>query len=102
MQDPAAGLRPPWQRMALVALVAMLALTVAACGRSSDSASLSVPGVTDKEIKVGGSFPFTGPLAVYGAISQGFAAYVDAVNASGGVNGRKIAYHPLDDAYDPS
>lgn len=83
--------------LVLPMLVASLALT--ACGRGGDEAAR---GVTDDQITIGGTFPFTGPLATAGALSKGFAAYVGAVNAAGGVNGRKIDYKPLDDAYDPS
>jgi branched-chain amino acid transport system substrate-binding protein len=78
-------------------LIASLALT--ACGRDDDQAAR---GVTDTKITIGGTFPFTGPLATAGALSKGFSAYVGAVNAAGGVNGRKIEYKALDDAYDPS
>jgi branched-chain amino acid transport system substrate-binding protein len=92
----------PWGRRmtrVLVAPMLIASLALTACGRGSDDA---VRGVTDTKITIGGTFPFTGPLATAGALSKGFSAYVGAVNAAGGVNGRKIDYKPLDDAYDPS
>ncbi|WP_177212671.1 ABC transporter substrate-binding protein [Geodermatophilus ruber] len=53
-------------------------------------------------ITIGGSFPFSGGLALYGGLSQGAQAYFEQVNADGGVNGREIEYTALDDGYDPS
>jgi branched-chain amino acid transport system substrate-binding protein len=59
------------------------------------------PGVTDTEIKIGNTGPYSGPASAYfaGAISQ--AAYYAMVNDQGGVNGRKIKFISLDDAYSP-
>lgn len=58
------------------------------------------PGVTDTEIKVGQTMPYTGPLSPYGAIGRAQAAYFAKVNAEGGINGRKITLVSLDDGYD--
>jgi branched-chain amino acid transport system substrate-binding protein len=58
-------------------------------------------GVTDTEIRLGASVVLSGPLgpqtAEYGA---GARMYFDAVNAAGGVHGRKISYKTLDDGFD--
>lgn len=58
-------------------------------------------GVTDSEIRLGASVVLSGPLgaqtAEYGA---GARLVFDAVNAGGGVHGRKIAYKTLDDGFD--
>ena len=62
----------------------------------------STPGVTATTITIGGTVPITGPAALFGSVGRGADAYFKYVNAHGGVNGRKIKYLYLDDAYDPS
>ncbi len=59
------------------------------------------PGVTDKEIKIGNTNPYSGPASAYGSIGKALQAYFDMVNAKGGVNGRKIVFVSLDDGYSP-
>lgn len=58
-------------------------------------------GVTPTEIRLGASAVLSGPLgpqtADYGVGSR---LYFDAVNAAGGVHGRKITYKTLDDGFD--
>lgn len=60
-----------------------------------------VNGVTDREIRLGASAVLSGPLGPqttdYGVGSR---LYFDAVNASGGVHGRKIVYRTMDDGFD--
>jgi branched-chain amino acid transport system substrate-binding protein len=59
------------------------------------------PGVTATEIKIGGIFPLSGPASSIGQVGHGVLAYVKSVNDRGGINGRKINYVVLDDAYSP-
>jgi ABC-type branched-subunit amino acid transport system substrate-binding protein len=59
------------------------------------------PGASDKEIKVGHIGPYSGPASAYGAIGKAIKAYFDKVNAEGGINGRKVNFITLDDAYSP-
>jgi branched-chain amino acid transport system substrate-binding protein len=58
-------------------------------------------GVTPTEIRLGASAVLSGPLGAqtrdYGVGSR---LYFDAVNAEGGVHGRKISYTTLDDGFD--
>jgi branched-chain amino acid transport system substrate-binding protein len=87
----------------LAALVA-LALALAACGRDEEEEEGdggADPGITDKSIKLGGSYPFSGPASAYRSIAEGAKAHFEYVNASGGVDGRKIEFLTLDDAYEP-
>src|SRR5450631_3666299 len=58
-------------------------------------------GVTDKEIKIGQTMPYSGPASAYGVIGKTEAAYFRMINDSGGVNGRMINLISLDDAYSP-
>jgi ABC-type branched-subunit amino acid transport system substrate-binding protein len=61
-------------------------------------------GVTSSRIIVGGVASVTGPLpAAFAPIFDGVNAYLDLVNANGGVHGRKIDFaFPLDDGSNPS
>ena len=59
------------------------------------------PGVTDTEIKIGNTGPYSGPASSYGTIPKSTAAYYRMVNEKGGVNGRKINFISYDDAYSP-
>ena len=61
----------------------------------------AAPGVTDKEIKIGQTMPYSGPASAYGVIGKTEAAYFKMVNEQGGVNGRTINLISLDDAYSP-
>src|SRR3954465_15999308 len=60
------------------------------------------PGVTDKEIKLGHTNPYSGPLSAYGTIGKAISAYWQMVNDAGGVNGRKINFITYDDGFVPS
>jgi branched-chain amino acid transport system substrate-binding protein len=59
------------------------------------------PGVTDTEIKIGNTVPYSGPASSYGTIGKAEAAYFRMLNEQGGVNGRKINFISYDDAYSP-
>ena len=59
----------------------------------------NAPGVTDAEIKIGQTFPYSGPASSYGAIARAEAAYFTMINEKGGVNGRKLNLISLDDGY---
>src|SRR6201990_1002945 len=59
------------------------------------------PGATDTEIKIGNIMPYSGPASSYGVIGKTEKAYMDMINAEGGVNGRKINFISYDDAYSP-
>jgi ABC-type branched-subunit amino acid transport system substrate-binding protein len=59
------------------------------------------PGVSDAEIKVGQTAPYSGPASAFALIARAEAAYFDKINAEGGVYGRKIKLISLDDAYSP-
>jgi len=59
------------------------------------------PGVTDSEIKIGNTGPYSGPLANASPIPISEGAYFKMVNDQGGVNGRKITFISEDDGYSP-
>ena len=59
------------------------------------------PGVTDTEIKIGQTYPYSGPLSGYATIARAETAYFAKINAEGGINGRKINLISLDDGFSP-
>jgi branched-chain amino acid transport system substrate-binding protein len=59
------------------------------------------PGVTESEIKIGNTGPYSGPLANASPIPLSMQAYFKMINAQGGVNGRKITWISYDDGYSP-
>ena len=59
------------------------------------------PGVTDTDIKIGTTTPYSGPASAYAAGAISITAYFAMINDQGGVNGRKINFISLDDAYSP-
>ena len=59
-------------------------------------------GVTDTEIHIGEWGPQTGPVAAWGSVARGTAAYCKMINAQGGIHGRKLIHHLFDDQYNPA
>ncbi len=59
-------------------------------------------GVSDTEIKIGNTNPYSGPASSYAAIAKTIAAYFKSVNEAGGINGRKVNFISLDDGYNPA
>jgi branched-chain amino acid transport system substrate-binding protein len=59
------------------------------------------PGVTESEIKIGQSAPFSGPASAFGIYSRVEDSYFKSLNDKGGVNGRKIKFILLDNGYNP-
>ena len=86
----------------LLAVIAGLALAAAASAATAFGARSSDPGITSTSIHIGGTFPLTGVASAYKTIPAAEGAYFAYVNAHGGVNGRKIDFTVLDDAYNPA
>ena len=85
------------RRTFLQSSAAAAALAASAGSARADDA----PGVTDTEIKIGQTMPYSGPASAYGVIGRTEAAYFKMINEQGGINGRKINLISLDDAYSP-
>lgn len=82
-----------WPCAVLFTLLAQVAATLPAH---------AVPGVTPTTVVLGQSVPLSGPSKELGtAMRDGALAYFDAINAKGGVAGRKIVLETLDDGYEP-
>jgi len=59
------------------------------------------PGASDREIRIGNTMAYSGPLSAYGEIGKTHAAYFNKINAEGGINSRRINFISYDDAYSP-
>jgi branched-chain amino acid transport system substrate-binding protein len=78
------------------------ALALATAGSAALAQKKYDPGADDKEIRIGAIHPYSGPASAYGTIGKAISAYIDKVNAEGGVNGRKLKFIGLDDGYNPA
>jgi ABC-type branched-subunit amino acid transport system substrate-binding protein len=56
-------------------------------------------GASDTEIKLGQTVPHSGPGSLYGVLGRVGEAYFQMLNEKGGINGRKVKFLTLDDAY---
>jgi branched-chain amino acid transport system substrate-binding protein len=83
----------------LLSAFAMLAGLLAS--GSATAQSKYGPGVTDTEILIGQTNPYSGPLSAYGTQGRAESAYYKMINDQGGVNGRMIKLLSLDDGYSP-
>lgn len=60
-------------------------------------------GVTASEVSIGMANALSGPAAGLGTqLKAGAVAYIDKVNAAGGIHGRKIKLVSVDDGYEPA
>src|SRR5258708_28017742 len=57
------------------------------------------PGASDTEIKLGQTVPPSGPGSLYGVLGRVGEAYFQMTNDKGGINGRKVKFFTMDDAY---
>src|SRR6516164_11771483 len=65
------------------------------------AAAQNAPGVTDSEIKIGQTMPYTGPGAWLSSLGLAEKAYMRMINDQGGINGRKINLISVDDGFLP-
>ncbi len=56
-------------------------------------------GASDTEIKLGQTVPHSGPGSLYGVLGRVGEAYFQMLNEKGGINGRKVKFLTMDDAY---
>jgi branched-chain amino acid transport system substrate-binding protein len=79
----------------------LLAANLVLAGGLPAAAGQYGPGVSDTEIKIGNTMPYSGPASGYSAIGKSLAAYFAMINAQGGINGRRINFISRDDGYSP-
>ena len=78
-----------------------LAFLLLATAPAANSQAKYDPGVTDSEIKLGQTAPYSGPVSAYGTFGRASVAYFAMVNEAGGINGRKITLLTADDGFSP-
>lgn len=84
-----------WQVIVAVAVVSATSAAGAADKKYG-------PGVTDTQIKLGQTSPYSGPASAYSVIAKAQLAYFKMINDQGGINGRKVNLISIDDAYSPA
>jgi len=77
-----------------------LGLTALGAGRARAEKKYTL-GVTDAEILIGSTQPFSGPASSFSAIGRCNAAYFRMLNEQGGINGRQVKLLQLDDGFSP-
>ena len=97
------------KKLVSLALSAVLALSVVACGSSDTAASTTestsessdAAASADGVFKIGGIGPITGGAAIYGqAVMNAAQMATDEINAAGGINGYQIEFRFEDDEHD--
>ncbi len=90
-----------WRGLRKAAVAFTAAITTLACGaqQATNTPTATDVGVTKDTITIGATFPLSGPASAYAAVSKGMNAYFQYVNDNKGVNGRKITFTVVDDAY---
>jgi len=91
--------------LGLLAALMVVSVVWIFIGKSKKSAPTiaAAPGVTKDKIIIGSSAALTGFAGFLGSeYIKGAMSYINEVNQTGGVNGRKIEVISYDDAYDPA
>ena len=82
--------------MKKLVVIAALCLAIGACSKKDGGSADGGP------IVIGGIFPLSGDVAVYGVEARnGIALAIEEINAAGGVNGRQLSLVSEDDEGDP-
>jgi branched-chain amino acid transport system substrate-binding protein len=84
-------------RLALAVAVTALA---ALCGASAAEKKYG-PGVSDTEVKLGQTVPYSGPASAFSSYGRTMSGYFQMINEAGGINGRKVTLLSLDNAFSP-
>src|SRR5207248_11120885 len=82
-------------------LAALGGTALSAGGSGTGWAKEYGPGVSDSEIKLGTTSPYSGPASAYGIYGTAQSAYFQMINEQGGINGRKVNLISLDNGYSP-
>jgi branched-chain amino acid transport system substrate-binding protein len=80
---------------------AFAVMAIATIGDVSAAEKKYGPGVTDTEIKLGQTVPYSGPASAFSSYGRVMTGYFKMVNEAGGINGRKINLISLDNAFSP-
>ena len=80
---------------------AVVVMAGATMGDASAAEKKYGPGVTDTEVKIGQTVPYSGPASAFSSYGRVMTGYFKMVNEAGGINGRKINLISLDNAFSP-
>jgi ABC-type branched-subunit amino acid transport system substrate-binding protein len=89
----------PSRRDVSAAALATLAATVLPAPHVRAAEKKYDAGASDTEIKIGQTVPHSGPGSLYGVLGRIGEAYFQMLNEKGGINGRKVKFLTMDDAY---
>lgn len=101
-------------KLVKILVISLLALSMVACGvnnspngnNDNNTGNVDVEqaqGVSDTEIVIANCAAISGGFAPIGVpFVAGINAYIEKVNADGGVNGRQITFKHSDDEFDPA
>jgi branched-chain amino acid transport system substrate-binding protein len=94
------------KRVVLVLAAAVAVLSFGLTGASGGAQA--TPGVTNKVVTIGGTFPLSGAAASYAPIARGITAYYSYENSkkrgadkARGCGGRQVKFIVYDDGYNP-
>jgi ABC-type branched-subunit amino acid transport system substrate-binding protein len=79
--------------------VATIVASVVAAPYVSATEKKYSSGASDTGIKLGQTVPHSGPGSLYGVLGRVGEAYFQMINEKGGINGRKVTFLTMDDAY---
>jgi ABC-type branched-subunit amino acid transport system substrate-binding protein len=83
-------------------LAIVSAILLGTCQFTTEAAEKKYgPGVTDTEIKIGQTVPYSGPASAFSSYGRVMAGYFQMLNEKGGINSRKVNLISLDNAYSP-
>ena len=82
----------------LAVTAALLAVTPGFLGASVTYG----PGVSDTEIRIGQTMPYSGANTASGSVGKAQVAYFEMINERGGIRGRRIKLLSRDDGYNPA
>ena len=80
---------------------AVFGVLIALSAHSYAESSKYDVGASDAELKIGQTYPYSGPASQFSTGAKAALAYFKMINDRGGVSGRKISLVSLDDAYSP-
>lgn len=85
--------------MRIAILLGVSALVFASAAGAADKRY--GPGVSDTEIKIGQTVPYSGPASAFSSYGRVMTGYFQMLNERGGINGRKVNLISLDNAFSP-
>jgi branched-chain amino acid transport system substrate-binding protein len=85
--------------MKITTLVAVSALSLGSYAVAAEKQY--GPGVTDTEIKIGQTVPYSGPASAFSSYGRVMVGYFQMLNEKGGINGRKVNLISLDNGFSP-